>query len=126
MPCKQHEAVEAVQQAQREASTSLSPGNTIGSELPLPLASEAVRQTNEGVRAHAKKLSASDTAMHGSLSVPRKAAETCLPTLVREKEVLGRFFLPSRAGEQRLVECMSDRDVWTDRQTGWVAGWLGH
>ena len=104
MPCKQHEAVEAVQQAQWEASTSLSPGNTIGSELPLPLASEAVRQTNEGVRAHAKMLSASDTAIHGSLSVPRKAAETCLPILVGKKEDLGRFPLPFRVAEQRLVQ----------------------
>ena len=104
MPCKQHEAVEAVQQAQREASTSLSPGNTIGSELPHPLASEAVRQTNEGVRAQAKKLSASDTAIHGSLSVPRKVAETCLPILVGKMEGLGGFALPLRVAEQSLVE----------------------
>ena len=35
-------------------------------------------------RVYAKKLSASDTAVHGSLSLPRKVALNCLPSLVSE------------------------------------------
>ena len=104
----QSQAVQALSQVQEQQQQQLEQPSqlaaTSASELPTPLPHELLLCSESHAlsltsslppshplarmpalaRVYAKKLSASDTAVHGSLSLPRKVALNCLPSLVSE------------------------------------------
>ena len=104
MPPTQAHAIQAISQLQQQLQSLLDA--TSADELPTPLPHESLKFPDDctpslppsfpdstyglthppaAAKVYVKRLSASDTAVHGSLSLPQKVALNCLPSLVSDR-----------------------------------------